>query len=128
MDIKPLTSGLSVSGQIKHGDVSKIAALGFKTIINNRPDCEVSFQPRTKSLAACAKRAGIDYIYLPIVSGQVTQKDIEDFSAVLAKADGPVFAFCRTGKRSANLWAKANSDNLPASEITRIGTLGGYSL
>jgi len=128
MDIKPLTRALSVSGQITHGDVSKIAALGFKTIINNRPDSEISRQPRTKTLAAHAKKYGINYIYLPVISGQMTQDNIDDFAALLAEKKGPVLAFCRTGTRSANLWAGANPDKLAANEITRIGAAAGYTI
>ena len=128
MDIKTLTSALSVSSQIKHGDVAKIATLGFKTIINNRPDRETPLQPRTKTLADNAKRAGIHYIHLPVISGQMTQENIDEFAALLADVNGPVLAFCRTGTRSAKLWAGANSDRLSANDITRIGAAAGYAI
>ena len=128
MDIKRLTPDISVCGQIKHRDVAAIAERGFKTIINNRPDREVLFQPRTKTLAAYAHKAGIAYLYLPVISGNMTQKDIDDFAALLSKAKGPVLAFCRTGTRSANLWAKVNPDSLTPDEISQIGLQAGYTL
>lgn len=105
-----------------------LAKLGFKTVINNRPDREVPFQPRSKTLAARAKKAGITYLYLPVISGSIMQKDVDDFAALLAKVQGPVLAFCRTGTRSANLWAKANPDSLPSNDITDIGAQAGYTL
>jgi len=101
MNIKELTENMSVSAQIKHSDMADLAKLGFKTVINNRPDREVPFQPRSKTLAARAKKAKITYLYLPVISGGITQKDVDDFAALLAKSQGPVFAFCRTGTRSA---------------------------
>ncbi|MGJ8561402.1 MAG: TIGR01244 family sulfur transferase [Litorimonas sp.] len=128
MDIKTLTDTLSVSPQIKHQDVSDIAALGFKTIINNRPDQEVLYQPRTQTLADHAKRAGLEYLYLPVVPGAMTQANIDDFAALLATMPGPVLAFCRTGTRSATLWARANPDDISSAEISRIGAQAGYSL
>lgn len=128
MNIKKMTPNISVCGQIKHRDMAAIAALGFKTVINNRPDREVPFQPRTKTLAARAKKTGITYLYLPVISGKISQKDIDDFAALLAKAQGPVLAFCRTGTRSANLWAHANPDSLSPDEITQIGLQAGYAL
>ena len=128
MNIKQLTESISVSGQIKHSDMADLAKLGFKTVINNRPDREVPFQPRSKTLAARAKKTGITYLYLPVISGGITQKDVDDFAALLAKAQGPVLAFCRTGTRSANLWARANPDGLSSDEITHIGIQAGYAL
>jgi sulfide:quinone oxidoreductase len=128
MNIKQLTQNISVSGQIKHSDMMSLAKLGFKTVINNRPDREIPFQPRSKTLAARAKRAGISYLYLPVISGGITQKNVDDFAVLLAKAQGPVFAFCRTGTRSANLWAMANPDHLPSDDITDIGAKAGYTL
>ena len=128
MDIKTLTPALSVSDQIKHREIAKIAELGFKTIINNRPDREIPFQPRTKTLAAHAEKVGIHYIYLPVISGRLTQENINEFAQLLECAKGPVLAFCRTGTRSANLWARANPDKLSANEITRIGAAAGYAL
>lgn len=128
MEIKPLTNLLSVCGQITHGDVSKIAELGFKTIINNRPDREAPRQPRTKTLAVRAEQAGIRYIYLPVISGQLTQKNVDEFASLLTNVQGPVLAFCRTGTRSANLWAGANPDKLSADEVTQIGAAAGYAL
>jgi len=128
MNIKELTENISVSAQIKHSDIADLAKLGFKTVINNRPDREVPFQPRTKTLAARAKKVGITYLYLPVKSGNMTQKNVDDFAAILTKAQGPVLAFCRTGTRSTNLWARANTEGLSSSEITHISAEAGYAL
>ena len=128
MNIKQLTENISVSAQVKHSDMADLARLGFKTIINNRPDREVPFQPRTKTLATRADKAGITYYYLPVKSGNMTQKNVDDFAALLTKAQGPVLAFCRTGTCSANLWAKANPEDLTRSDITHIGAQAGYAL
>ena len=128
MNIKQLTESISISAQIKHSDMADLAKLGFKTVINNRPDREVPFQPRSKTLAARAKKTGITYLYLPVISGGITQKDVDDFAALLAKAQGPVLAFCRTGTRSANLWARANPDGLSSDDITHISIQAGYAL
>ena len=128
MHIKRLTEALSVSEQISHRDMSKIVEMGFKTIINNRPDREVPFQPRAKTLAAYAKKAGIEYLDLPVISGQISPKNVEDFAALYTQLKHPILAFCRTGTRSANLWARANPDAFSSEEISRIGQQAGYTL
>ena len=128
MEIKTLTPIFSVCAQIKHRDISGIARLGFKTIINNRPDREAPFQPRTKTLAVRAENAGLNHFDLPVIPGNMTQDIVDDFKRLMAGAEGPILAFCRTGTRSANLWARTNSDDLSAAELTRIGAQAGYKL
>ena len=54
MDIKTLTAGLSVSGQITPADVEDIKDAGFRAIICNRPDGEGSDQPTFPEIAAAA--------------------------------------------------------------------------
>ncbi len=45
MEIKPLTTGLSVSAQIISADMQAIKDAGFRAIICNRPDGEGADQP-----------------------------------------------------------------------------------
>ena len=49
MDIKRLTDDISVSGQIGPDEVEGLAAQGFTTLINNRPDGEMIGQPSDPS-------------------------------------------------------------------------------
>ena len=126
MDIKLLTQDISVSPQIKPSDMEKIKAQGFKTLINNRPDREVRLQPSTKTLKARAQKAGLNYYHLPVISGRMSQDNIDQFAELLAKVDGPVLAFCRTGTRCVNLWARANPHGLSPHAISDIGAQAGY--
>ena len=52
MDIHKLSPFLSVSPQVRTADVAELARLGFKAIINNRPDGESEDQPTHEELAA----------------------------------------------------------------------------
>ena len=128
MDIKPLHESLSVSGQIRLGDLKVLAAAGFKTIINNRPDGEMPRQPRSETLAKRAKELGIKYHYIPVVSGGMTDRNVADFAKVLPKAKEPVLAFCRTGTRSTILWAKASKGTMSANDIIKTAAGAGYDL
>ena len=128
MDIKHLHDNLSVSGQVKLGDLKNIATSGFKTIINNRPDGEAPRQPRSDTLTKRVKELGLSYHYLPVISGQLTDKNVADFAKLLPKTKGPVLAFCRTGTRSTTLWAKANKGKMSADALIKSAAGAGYNL
>jgi uncharacterized protein (TIGR01244 family) len=55
-------------------------------------------------MALAAKAAGLEYHYLPVISGQITPEQVAEFAATLKAATGPVLAFCRSGARSTNMW------------------------
>ncbi len=109
------TDKFGTAPQISPSDLPDIAAMGFKTVINNRPDREGGpEQPSSAALAAAAAAAGLNYDYLPVISGQITEPQARKFAELLATRPGPVLAFCRSGARSQNLYRIANGQALPA--------------
>ena len=95
--------------QISPSDLAEIAAMGFKTVVNNRPDGEGGpEQAPSAQVAAAAEAAGLKYVYLPVVSGQITEQQARAFADLLANDAGPVLAFCRSGARSQNLYQVAD--------------------
>lgn len=93
-------------GQLMPEDMAAVAAMGFQSVINNRPDGEGGpDQPTSDAIAAAARAAGMDYHYIPVISGQVTQAQVDAMASTVASAKTPVLAFCRSGARSTNLWA-----------------------
>jgi uncharacterized protein (TIGR01244 family) len=99
------TPHFSTAPQISVEDMAAIAAGGFHTVINNRPDGEGGAeQPSSHAMAQAAQAHGLAYHYIPVISGQVTQEQVTAFAEVLAHASGPVLAFCRSGARSTNMW------------------------
>lgn len=104
MELTRLTHNLVVRSQVMPEEISGLAAAGFKSIINNRPDGEAPDQPSSQALEAEAKRHGLTYWHIPIVPGQATEENARAFAAALSRTEGPVVAFCRTGNRSTSLW------------------------
>jgi sulfide:quinone oxidoreductase len=107
MTIKAINAGLSVSPQILPDDVAAIAAAGFRSVVCNRPDGEGADQPAFAAIEAAARAAGLQAAYLPVVSGQVKDADVETVATLFATLPKPVFAYCRSGTRSATLWSLA---------------------
>lgn len=105
MEIRQITDGYSVSGQITPEEVAAIKAAGFKSVICNRPDNEQPGQPSADSVKAAVEAAGLAFRYIPVISGQMTMENVEDQAAALAEVEGPVLAYCRSGTRCTNLYA-----------------------
>ncbi len=116
---------VTVSPQIAVADVPAIAAQGFTVLMSNRPDGEERGQPDVAEFEKAAEEAGLRFVHIPIVSGEFTPIAVEDFREILREED-KIFAFCRSGTRSAGLWALANAGQIPASEILEQTQNAGY--
>lgn len=107
MNAQRITEDFAVSPQILPEDAAGIAALGFRTLMCNRPDGEEPGQPAFAEIAAAAEAQGLAVVHVPVVSGAITEEDVAAFRAAIAEAPGPVFAYCRSGTRCRNLWSLA---------------------
>ena len=106
-----IAPGFAVAAQLSADRMAAAAAQGFKTVVNNRPDGEGGpGQPLSQSLAAAAQANGLHYVYLPVVSGAITPEQAQALRAALQTTPQPVLAFCRSGARSAQLYAMAQAD------------------
>lgn len=103
--IRKVNDSLSVAPQINVDDVRDIAAAGFRTIVNNRPDDEEPGQPSGDAIRAAAEAAGLAYVAIPVTHAGFSHPQLDAMAAALTAADGPVLAYCRSGTRSCNLWA-----------------------
>ncbi|HEX8738637.1 MAG TPA: TIGR01244 family sulfur transferase [Casimicrobiaceae bacterium] len=113
LQYKWLESDFATAAQIAAEDVAAIAAAGFRTIVNNRPDHEGGpAQPTSEAIERAAKAAGLDYAYLPVKSAMQTPAEVEAMEELLDRLPKPVLGFCRSGTRTANLYyrARARSD------------------
>ncbi len=118
-----------VSGQIAPSDLAGLKAQGVTMIVNNRPDGEDVGQPTSAEIEAAASDSGLDYRHVPISRG-MGPSDIEAMrSAIHAAGEGKLFAFCRSGNRSALAWAVAKSaDGMSRDEIERCVGAAGFDL
>lgn len=111
MSIIPMDPKVYVAPQLWPENLSALRDAGFRTVINNRPDGEESRQPSSADLAAIAAQMGLAYHHIPVAPGGMTDRDALAFGRLVAAADGPVLAFCRSGSRSAALWKRCRQLN-----------------
>lgn len=125
--VKPLADDVFVCAFVPPGKLADLA-LNFRTIINNRPDAEEPGQPASAAIEAEARRLGLDYIHLPVVRGKITDNEVESFGDAITRSKRPILAFCRTGTRSATLWALSQSGKRTPDEILKTAAAVGYDL
>lgn len=128
MSLKSLSPAFAVSPQLSEADVAHAARAGFRTIICNRPDAEEPGQMTAAAMAGLVVQHGMQFAHVPVVSGKISDEDVALMADALLRSDGPVLAYCRTGTRSATLWALANAGALPASTIVDAAKAAGYDL
>jgi uncharacterized protein (TIGR01244 family) len=105
VEYREISDNYSVSGQILPADIAAVKAAGFKSVICNRPDNEQPGQPSADSMKQAAEAAGLEFRYIPVISGQITEENVADQALALEDLQGPVFAYCRSGARCTNLYA-----------------------
>lgn len=107
--MRTIDETISVSAQITPVDVTELARAGFKAIVNNRPDEEEPGQPEGDAIRAVAQTLGLSYHAIPVTHAGFSMPQVEAMRAAIEGAGGPVFAYCRSGTRSTNLWALAEA-------------------
>ena len=110
LPIRALTPTLCVAPQMQPDAMAELAALGFRSVINNRPDFEHGpDQPTSAAIEAAAVAAGLQYRHLPVDGGYQSPEQIAAFAQLLRELPGPVLAFCRSGARSTKLFSAASA-------------------
>jgi uncharacterized protein (TIGR01244 family) len=90
--------------------MAEAARLGFRSVVNNRPDFEHGpDQPTNEAIEAAARAAGLEYRFLPVSGAYQTPEQIAAFAQLLDELPRPVLLFCRSGARSARLYAAATT-------------------
>ena len=107
---RAITHGFHVAPQISPLDVAEAVSLGYKSILNNRPDLEGGpDQPLSRDVEAAAQAAGLPYVHLPVVSGAYTEEQVHAMQKALRELPQPVLAFCRSGMRAGQLFELAQN-------------------
>jgi uncharacterized protein (TIGR01244 family) len=113
-----ITPDFAVTGQLSADDFQSAAKLGFKAIVNNRPDGEEETQLPSHLAAAHAWGAGLGYSHIPAGKLDLFSDPVVDTTeAAIAAAGGPVLAYCKSGMRCAIIWAALSARKAPVDEV-----------
>jgi len=117
---KQLTPDVWVSEQVTLDRLSNLKALGFKSLIDLRPDGEAPDQPASAAVAGAAAQAGLQFAYVPVQHGDIPSASVDALAQSLAKVDKPVLLYCRSGKRAARTWALSEASRAGGMDAAHI--------
>ncbi|MCR4524507.1 MULTISPECIES: bifunctional sulfur transferase/dioxygenase Blh [Bosea] len=121
---------LTVASQPHQEALAALAAAGFATIINNRPDGEEPGQPGNAAEKAVLERPGLAYHFIPVTGATITEADIRSFQEAVSGAKGPVYAHCRSGTRSLTLHVLGEvlAGRMKPGDVEAFGRAHGFDL
>lgn len=131
MNVRKIDDNFATAGQLGAVDIAEAVTQGYGTIINNRPDSELSpEQPTSAENRKAAEAAGGAYYYLPMTPDTLSRNLVEAFAKALDNADGPVLAHCASGMRSLALWVLVQCAHKGADidDTLKLATEKGYDL
>ncbi len=109
LPLQAIASDICVAPQLTPDAMAEAAAMGFKSVVNNRPDFEHGpDQPTSAEIQAAAEAAGLQYRHLPVAGGYQSPDEIAAFAQLLTELPRPMLVFCRSGARSTRLYVQAS--------------------
>lgn len=130
--ISLLKEDIGISAQISADAIPEIAAKGYATIIDFRPDGEATDQPSSKEIDAAARTAQLNFFYIPVPHGDaVPAEAIFALNKAMSDSPKPILLYCRSGRRAARTWSlveAASPNGLDAGAIKAAVKAAGHSV
>lgn len=130
MSFEKIADYLYVSRQLNERSAKQVAFYDIKTVICNRPDGEEANQPDFETVKKWLNEAGIEnVVYMPTTMESMTDVQLKEFQDTVAQSPAPILAYCRTGTRSAMLWALNQAKRgVEVNSILRAADLANINL
>ena len=108
LPLRALAEDVCAAPQLTPAAMAEAARVGFRSVVNNRPDFEHGpDQPTNASIEAAALAAGLQYRFLPVNGMYQSPEQIAAFAQLLHELPRPLLVFCRSGARSTRLFQAA---------------------
>jgi len=111
LPLRAIADDVCVAPQLTPAAMAEAARAGFRAVVNNRPDFEEGpTQPTHAQIEAAAIAAGLEYRFLPVSGAYQSPEQAAAMAQLLQELPRPLLMFCRSGARSARLFALAQSN------------------
>lgn len=108
LPLRPIAADVCVAPQLEPAAMAEAARMGFKAVVNNRPDFEHGpDQPTSADIESAALAAGLQYRHLPVSGAYQSPEEAAAMAQLLAELPRPLLMFCRSGARSTKLYELA---------------------
>jgi sulfide:quinone oxidoreductase len=127
--IVQLEPEIYVASQLVEDDFAEIAARGFRSVVNNRPDREAPDQLLNERAEAATTRHGMLFRFMPVDNLSVTDDaPVKAFAQLMDELPRPTLYYCRSGTRCTILWAQVAVARLGVASTLEIASRAGYDL
>jgi len=124
-----LEPDIAVAPQLGADDFAELAARGFRSVVDIRPDGEARDQLPNMQAAAVARAEGLAFRYLPVRSLNTTDDEVVGaFTRLIADLPAPILFYCGTSTRCATLWVQAAAPRLGVDAVLNVARENGYEL
>ena len=127
--IVQLEPDIAAAPQLAEADFADIAARGFRSVVNIRPDGEAPDQLPNAQAKNAAQRHGLTFRHLPVMSVNVTDDDVVDgFARLMDELPGPILFYCGSATRCTTLWTQAAAPRIGVDDALSVAREAGHDL
>jgi sulfide:quinone oxidoreductase len=123
-----LSDAIAVGRQPTMDELKTLAASGFRSILNNRPDGEDGAPMTSADYALYSGELRLGYLHIPVEGRNPLEKDVRAFAAALKSLATPIFACCHSGGRSTALWVMASVAEASTDALITKGAEAGFDV
>jgi len=127
--IVQLEADIAAAPQLVEGDFAEVAARGFRSVVNIRPDGEAADQLPNGEARRAAERQGLTFRHLPVLSLNATDDDVvDDFARLMDALPGPILFYCGSATRCTTLWTQAAAPRIGIDAALSVAREAGHDL
>jgi uncharacterized protein (TIGR01244 family) len=124
-----ITPSFAVTSALEPADFVDLRNDGVRCVISNRPDNEQTDQLNAPAEASLSWREGMLFRHVPAAKHELFTDEIVDAMAhALQGCEGPIVAHCKSGLRSAILWAAASARTQRVDQVMKALAAAGFEL
>lgn len=124
-----LEADVAAAPQLVEADFADVAARGFRSVVNIRPDGEAPDQLPGAEAARIADGLGLEFRHLPVMSLNATDDDVvEDFAQLMNELPGPILFYCGSATRCTTLWTQAAAPRIGVDRALAVARNAGHDL
>ena len=124
-----ITPSFAVTAALVPDDFAALRAQGIRCVISNRSDDEQADQLSASAEASLAWREGMLFRHVPAAKHELfTDAIVDGMAHALQGCEGAIVAHCKSGQRSAILWAAATARTQPVAHVMQALSAAGFDL